>query len=209
MIGRTLCLFADALPARARLALDAVPRVLYVLSGEARVEGAGASAGLSPDAAFAGADRLELVSSAKGARLLRWELRATAPESAPLLAAPVAFEDGARLLRCDSVSFPPGGVAYTHTHQGPGIRCLVEGSISVEAGGHKRAYGPGGAWFESGPEPVYAAASTTLPTVFVRVMVLPRALLGKSSIRYVRPEDADQPKPQAYRIYIDRPLDIA
>ena len=40
------------------------------------------------------------------------------------------------------------------------------------------------------------------------VMILPRALKGKSSLRYVDPEDADKPKPQKYTIFIDRFIDI-
>ena len=28
------------------------------------------------------------------------------------------------LVRCDRVDFPPGGIAYTHTHPGPGLRVL-------------------------------------------------------------------------------------
>ena len=62
---------------------------------------------------------------------------------------------------------------------------------------------PGEAWFEAGPDPVYAAASRDTPTGFARVMILPRTCLGKSSIRYVRPEDADKPKSQKYQIFAD------
>lgn len=34
-------------------------------------------------------------------------------------------------------------------------------------------------------------------------MILPRSCQGKSSIRYVRPEDADNPKSRKYRIFAD------
>ena len=39
---------------------------------------------------------------------------------------------GDYLLRCDRVDFPPGGEAFLHTHQGPGIRVLLFGSIRIE-----------------------------------------------------------------------------
>ena len=111
------------------------------------------------------------------------------------------------LLRCDRVDFPPGGVAYLHTHQGPGIRVLLHGSIRIDTGGTSRIYGPLEAWFEPGPEPVFAAASDTEPTAFVRCMVLPARLRGQSSIRYVRDVDATKPKPQSYTVFVDEPLE--
>ncbi len=106
-------------------------------------------------------------------------------------------------MRCDRVDFPPGGIAYTHTHRGPGIRCLLAGEIRVEVNGHAHAVKPGEAWFEAGPDPVLAHASDREPTGFVRVMILPRELKGKSSIRYVRPEDQDKPKTQQYQVFCD------
>jgi len=38
-------------------------------------------------------------------------------------------------------------------------------------------------------------------------MVLPRALKGKSSICYVKPEDQQKPKPQQYQIFVDEFID--
>ena len=69
-------------------------------------------------------------------------------------------------------------------------------------------YGPLEAWFEAGPDPVYAAASPEVPTAFARVMILPRELAGKSSIQYVRPEDLGKPKSQSYQVFIDEPIGI-
>ena len=70
---------------------------------------------------------------------------------------------GELLLRGDSVAFPPGGCAYLHRHQGPGIRCLIEGGIRIDTQGHSTSYGPGGAWYESGPDPVFAQAAADRP----------------------------------------------
>jgi quercetin dioxygenase-like cupin family protein len=110
------------------------------------------------------------------------------------------------LVRCDRVDFPPGGVAYRHTHPGPGIRVLLKGRIRIESEGEAHDYGPLEHWFESGPAPVYAAASETEETAFVRVMLVPAELAGKRTIRYVDPADEDKPKLQRARIYLEQPL---
>lgn len=129
------------------------------------------------------------------------------PVSGALLTAPIALdEDTQWLLRCDRVDFPPGGIAYRHTHPGPGIRVLVQGQLTVEAEGHTATHTPIGAWFESGPEPVLATASTTEDSAFVRVMAVPAHLAGQRTITYVDPADADRPKRQQATIYFERPM---
>ena len=115
---------------------------------------------------------------------------------------------GDLLMRGDSVAFPPGGCAYTHVHQGPGIRCMIEGGIRIDTRGRSTSYGPGGAWYETGPDPVFAQAAADNPSRFIRVMILPRALIGKSSIQYVKAEDKDKPKTQSYKVYADAPIEF-
>jgi hypothetical protein len=110
------------------------------------------------------------------------------------------------LMRCDRVDFAPGGVAYLHTHPGPGIRCLLKGSIRIETSGRKGYYGPFDAWFESGDEPVYAAVSETEETAFVRVLLLPAEWAGRRTIRYLDPADEDKPKLQRAAILLEEPL---
>jgi hypothetical protein len=39
-------------------------------------------------------------------------------------------------------------------------------------------------------------------------MILPRHLLGASSIRSVNPEDRDRPKSQTYNVFLDLPIEI-
>jgi quercetin dioxygenase-like cupin family protein len=136
---------------------------------------------------------------------LRWELEDDGGEGAKLSAA-VELGEGAWLMRCDRVDFPPGGCAYLHTHPGPGIRCLLAGRIRIESGGETHEYGPLEAWFESGPEPVFAAASETEPTAFVRVLLLPGEWAGKRTIQYVNPEDAEKPKTQQATVFLDEPI---
>jgi len=40
-------------------------------------------------------------------------------------------------------------------------------------------------------------------------MILPRSLIGKSSIQYVNDEDRAKPKSQQYRVFVDTPLTLA
>jgi quercetin dioxygenase-like cupin family protein len=142
--------------------------------------------------------------SADGHALV-WTLGADGGEAK--LAADVELESGTQwLMRCDRVDFPPGGVAYRHTHPGPGIRCLLRGSMRIETAGETHEYGPLDAWFESGPEPVFAAASEREPTAFVRVMLLPAEWEGKRTIRYVDPADAEKPKTQRPTVFLERRL---
>jgi hypothetical protein len=137
---------------------------------------------------------------------LQWELLEDAPADA-LLSAQVDLDPSVEwLMRLDRVDFPPGGVAYRHTHPGPGIRCLLFGSIRIESGGETREYGPFEPWFESGPEPVFAAASTTEPTAFVRVMLLPEEWRGKRTIRYADPADEEKPKLQRATVFLEQPV---
>lgn len=102
------------------------------------------------------------------------------------------------IIRCDRLDFPLGGVAHEHTQPGPGIRYLLAGELEVLREGSSTFYGPGGAWFESGSEPVATRTSAHLETAFVRVLVLPAEWAGKRTIRYVRPEEArGAPAPKA------------
>jgi len=122
---------------------------------------------------------------------------------AKLVALLETIPPGDLLLRGDSVAFPPGGCAYLHRHQGPGIRCLIEGGIRIDTKGHSVSYGPGGAWYESGPDPVFAQAAADRVSRFIRVMVLPRAWLGRSSVEYLNDEDKNKPRLQQYKIFAD------
>jgi hypothetical protein len=125
------------------------------------------------------------------------------------LSAAVDLEPGdGYLWRCDRVDIPPSGIAYTHVHQGPGIRCLLEGGFMGETGGETHTIVAGEPWFEAGPVPVLAYAPADKPGNFSRVMILPRALRGKSSISYVHEEDKDKPKRQKYTIFLDEFIEI-
>jgi len=209
-----LRLYEDTLSADATLdaALPPMPRMIFVVHGTATIAGKphgdgeawfgeGAHA-LRPGQGGVTCWRFELASKSAASGALRGRHVASHEKLAVALD---ALPPGDLLLRGDSVAFPPGGCAFLHTHQGPGIRCLIEGGIRIDTHGRSTSYGPGGAWFESGPEPVFAQGADR-PTRFIRVMILPRTLIGKSSIAYVNEDDKTRPKSQQYKIYVDAPI---
>ena len=202
--------FAPAM--RAETPLPAMTRVIYCNTGSVTLSD---GTRLRDDEAWHGCDEVVVTSGDEGAEIWRWELsRQDQPSVTDLgngiacrleVEEPIDSPDpkGKWLIRCDSVRFPADGQAFLHTHQGPGIRCLREGSIRIDVEGGSTQYGPGGAWFESGVEPVFAQAGPGACSRFVRVMVLPADLKGKSSIEYVNEEDLPKPKSQRYKGYID------
>ena len=208
MTDLSLSLFEHRIAAGGTLALPPGNRVLYAIDGAAKVASESAAAGLAANAAWCSAAALT-IDSAAGATVLRFELALAAEVAGgrQVLSAPVSLDPAQRyLMRGDRVDFPVGGVAYLHRHQGPGIRRLLHGSIRIETQGKTHEVAPGEAWFETGPDPVFAATSTTVESAFVRCMVLPLALKGKSSISYVNDTDRDKPKTQRYQVFIDHPI---
>ena len=213
MTDHVLRLTRDDFAANAALAeaLPAAIRAIYVAEGMAAISVGGTTATLAANSAFFGTDPVSIAARAPGARLLRYELDpgdddavGAGVASERKLEATLRLDDPAGyLLRCDKVELPPGGIAYTHTHQGGGIRCLLEGGFNVRVHGETTGLRPWDAWFETGPDPVYAWAPDDAPGHFSRVMILPRRLKGRSSIRYVDPADADKPKLQTYTVFVD------
>ena len=207
----TLALVEHRLGVGGARALPAVNRVLYVLDGAVKLESAEGAAGLTQNTAWCSPGALAL-DSTTGATVLSWELRrgvATPSDGRPLLSASLELDpDTSYLMRGDRVDFPVGGVAYRHRHQGPGIRRLLFGSMRIETQGGSHEVAPGEAWFETGPDPVFAAASTVEESAFARVMILPVALKGRSSISYVDEADRDKPKTQRYQVFIDHPIQL-
>jgi hypothetical protein len=193
-------------------ALPARPYMIYVVHGSILL----ADRIMRSDEGLGGEAATHIKGGSEGATLWRWEFAADgSPAAAPAGSSAVSREkfaarldalpEGPLLLRGDSVAFPPGGCAYLHRHQGPGIRCLLEGGIRIDTHGHSTSYGPGSPWFENGPEPVFAQA-TDRPTRFIRTMILPMAYLARSSVEYLREEDKAKPKTQSYKIYADMPM---
>jgi hypothetical protein len=206
-----LRLYEDVMANDGEASLPALPRMIFVTHGSVAI----ADRTVRDDEAWSGEGAVTLKAGSGGATIWRWEFVAGDVGSVPhgpgivsrekLAARLETIPVGKLLLRGDSVAFPPGGCAYKHRHQGPGIRCLLEGGIRIDTHGCSTSYGPGGAWYETGPDGVFAQAADR-PTRFVRVMILPAAYLGKSSVEYLNEEDKAKPKSQAYKIYADMPL---
>jgi hypothetical protein len=209
-----LRLYEDVLSNDAAATLPLLPRMIFVVHGSATV----ADRELRDGEAWSGEQAITLEAGRGGACLWRWELvdsnaaggmlAGSGAVSREKLAARLeTLPKGRLLLRGDSVAFPPGGCAYLHRHQGPGIRCLLEGGIRIDTHGRSTSFGPGGAWYETGPDPVFAQAADR-PTRFIRVMILPVSYVGKSSVEYLKAEDKAKPKSQQYKIFADLPLTV-
>lgn len=210
----TLRLYEDVLANDATAALPPLARIVFVVHGSV----AGAGRELRDGETWSGEEAIALRAGRGGACLWRWEL-VDSDVGGGTPAGPGIFSReklaarletlprGRLLLRGDSVAFPPGGCAYLHRHQGPGIRCLLDGGIRIDTHGRSTSYGPGGAWYETGPAPVFAQAADR-PTRFIRVMILPVSYAGKSSVEYLNEEDKAKPKSQQYKIFADLPLTV-
>ena len=210
-----LRLHEDVLFSDAAVSLPALPRMVFAVHGSVTV----GNRVLQAEEAWSGEGAVTLEAGGDGATVWRWELVTGDADrgistgqgiaSREMLSARLeTLPKGALLLRGDSVAFPAGGCAYLHRHQGPGIRCLIEGGIRIDTRGRSTSYGPGGAWYESGSDPVFAQAADR-PSRFIRVMILPLAYLGKSSVQYLNEEDKAKPKTQQYKIYVDMPIAFA
>ena len=209
----TLRLYEDVLSNDAAATLSARPRMVFVVHGAVTI----ADRELRDGEAWSGEAAITPKAGRGGACLWRWELVGASETAAPasegigsrekLAAQLETLPKGRLLLRGDSVAFPPGGCAYLHRHQGPGIRCLLDGGIRIDTHGGSTSYGPGGAWYETGPDPVFAQAADR-PTRFIRVMILPVFYVGKSSVEYLNEEDKAKPKSQQYKIFADLPLTV-
>ena len=197
------------------LKLPALPRMVFVVHGSVTIDGKAFADG----EAWHGTGEAALVPGKDGVTVWRYELAPAggggSAASGPgvvsrekLTAMLDTLPKGELLMRGDSVAFPPGGCAFLHKHWGPGIRCLIEGGIRIDTHGRSTSYGPGSPWFEAGPEPVFAQAASDRPSRFIRVMILPRALLGKSSLALVNEEDKAKPRAQQYKIFVDVPIEV-
>jgi hypothetical protein len=207
-----LRLYEDSISGGApAVSLPALARMMFVTHGAVTIDGKT----LRDGEAWHGEGACSLAAGKDGVTLWRFELAAPGGSSNPiegarsqekLAAALETIPQGELLLRGDSVAFPPCGCAFLHKHWGPGIRCLIDGGIRIDTHGRSTSYGPGSAWYETGSDPVFAQAAMDRPSRFIRVMVLPREFLGKSSFQFVNEEDKAKPRVQQYKILADAPI---
>src|SRR2546430_3481658 len=181
----TLRLYEDVLSNDASgMRLPALARMILVVHGAPTIGGKA----LADGEAWHGEDAVTLDAGATGATCWRFELAPSGTEDgaaeargvcsrAKLSAVLETLPTGDLLLRGDSVAFPPGGCAFLHRHQGPGIRCLLEGGIRIDTGGRSASHGPGGAWDENGPDAGVARAAAGCATRIGRGVLLSGELL--------------------------------
>lgn len=152
-------------------------------------KGAGALAGTGEVWRFEVADVAELTAAHEYPRLV--------------LAHPLARDAAAPfVLRMDRVDFPPEGATPKHGHAGPGIRRLLSGRLLAEVGGEAHRIDPGGAWYETGTDPVIGRVMAP-GSAFIRCMVLDVELLGRPTFRAWTPEEAAKPRSASSRLFFD------
>jgi hypothetical protein len=195
-------------------ALPAAHRLLYVRHGAAVINGQAMNA----DEASYCDGPVALKSSGQWSQIWRWEL--AAPNAAPLLhdgagilsslrmsrvISGLAMLAGTRwLFRLDRITSAAGRIADRHQHPGPGIRCLVEGTFTVQQDIEShRDLAPGDAWWETGSDTVIAWGSRQMAARFMRGMVLPAEWEGKVTGTWLSGEAAAGPR-GAWKLYLDK-----
>ena len=216
---RTMFLFEDHFPAGTKpVYLPRENRAIYVVSGGLDIHLDNSTRYLNEGSALVADEESTLLATEVDSTIWRWELAGEssdeaahalrcAPQTASELKLAATFELDDRytwLMRCDTVTFPPGGIAWTHLHQGPGIRITRSGEITIETEGTTKVHDPGSAWAEKGIVPVYAPTTEKCGTSFVRCFLLPKQNLGASSIRFVHAEDNEKINTQKYRVLMER-----
>ena len=146
MSRRDFRLFIDELAPGASLALPAAPgRTIYVAAGSVRLEDDASAVSLPENGAWQGGAEANLA-AAGGATLLRWELGGAelageGVSSRLALGTTIELPAASCLLRCEG-QFPAGRNGASAYASGPGIRCLLKGSIRIETAGTTHSYGP-------------------------------------------------------------------
>jgi hypothetical protein len=212
-----LRLYHDWIDDDGEVALSPRQRAIYCVSGQAELNSPDNSAVVGEDAGCVSGGALAIKAGHEGAHLWRWEL--VAPRTASGLITESRYRSAEagdyeielddqvnHLMRLDRVNFPLGGEALPHIHAAPGVRCLLTGSLRVETTGVNRRIWPGHSWVEHGPDVVYAVASQSKLTSFIRVTIVPEGYRGRPTISYVRGQDRDRVKAQSYKRYSEEPV---
>ena len=195
-----LALFEDFLTAPLRL--PPAVRGLYVKQGKVTLNGAK----LAEDNAVLATGAAVLEGAGEVWRFEVSEVAAlTLPhERAALILAHPLPRDPALpfVLRLDRVDFPPAAETPKHGHAGPGIRRLLRGRLLAEIGDEAHRIDAGGAWYETGADPVVGRVLAP-GSAFIRAMVLDAALLGQPTFRAWTADEAAKPRGAQYRLFFD------
>lgn len=196
-----LALLEDVLDGGTLVLPDAV-HGLYLRHGDVTLDGAP----LLPDSGTLVKGAAVLAGSGE---VWRYEVADRATLAAPdeyarlILARPLDRDPAAPfVLRMDRVDFPPEGATPKHGHAGPGIRRLLSGRLLAEVGDEVHRIEPGGAWFETGTDPVVGRVMAP-GSAFIRCMVLDPDLLGRPTFRAWSAGEAAKPRSAAYRLFFD------
>lgn len=111
------------------------------------------------------------------------------------------------LFRLDRIKMAAGRVTDPHTHPGPGIRCLLEGTFSADQKSEAIPQRlPGDPWWEVGPDEVVARAAPTMRTRFMRCLILPAELAGAETAKWL---DTKNPPPSDnWTLFIDQVIKL-
>jgi len=100
---------------------------------------------------------------------------------------------------------PAGRLRLSAHHQGPGIRCLLDGgTASTRAAARPRT--PGSAWYDERGGAGIRSSRRRPAGRFIRVMILRRALSAKARCNSSTPPTWPSPARQQYRIFADAPI---
>ena len=208
-----LRLYEDVLPNGGEAALPALPRMIFVVHGSLAV----ADRTLNDGEAWSGEGAVMLKAGSAGATVWRWELVAGdgGGGTGDMARTSLRAKNFQRSLRpCPRARCCCAATASRSRRaaapictgiRGPASAACSKAASASTPTATRHSYGPGGAWYETGPDGVFAQAADR-PTRFIRVMVLPLAYLGKSSVEYLNEEDKAKPKAQQYKIFADMPL---
>ena len=111
------------------------------------------------------------------------------------------------LFRLDRIKMAAGRITDPHVHPGPGIRCLLEGTFSADQKSEAIPQRlPGDPWWEVGPDEVVARAAPTMRTRFMRGMILPAALAGAETAKWL---DTKNPPPSDnWTLFVDQVITV-
>ncbi len=198
-------------------------QAIYLLSGTADT---GATSYISGDGFYLCADVSEKLVFSENAEILRFvfsrteltidgvaglrDSQYTADKVREMLVMQQTFttSEPKAVLRLDRVDFPPGAVAYRHTHPGGGLRYLTSGALTLDATGNIHQYSAGDAWFEDANSPVMATADETQDSQFIRMMLLPMQCKAKSTFIHINKEDEKKPRLQSNIRFFDEVISL-
>ena len=206
MATHALQFYKDELDSDAEpTALAARHRFVFVARGGATVD----ERAVERENAVYGDGEMVIRAGLGGAELWRWELVCVSDQ--PLL----AYGEGVRsrhivtreidsiglgardkwLFRCDGIEMARDGAAPLHVHAGPGLRCMIEGAMTVDDDGTIEEHREGDWWYETNVQPITARSTGATGTRFVRVMIAAPEFEGFRTTQFVGP--AEQQKFQA------------